>query len=312
MKVAYRRMSGPIGFSDLEAGTRGLWLEKRRAFVMELRRRGHQVDIFNRMTKFSQQLTTPTFNDSYDVLFIEFGSSNLNFYHDDLNKTQRLTREHGGKIVFLCDDPDLPYLWRTLKADDFEWWAVWANATKCLPFGGQPAAIKTFDFPFASLLPMRRPQDVYGDKFVYIGRPNGRAAAFTALHAAHAPYQVYGRTKEWPAAINVLDPPEQNQRTAFYAKQLGSLVIADNKHKQLGWRTGRAYHAIAAGCPAVVEKSHTVLSNMFADFTLPGDLENLRELWSVPGVRREICELQQAVVEGELKIAAATFESVGL
>ena len=73
MYIVYRRMSGAIGLTDLEKGTRGLWLEKRRALLAELRRRGHVVDVVNRMTKFSEPLNPPEWNPrKCELLIIEF------------------------------------------------------------------------------------------------------------------------------------------------------------------------------------------------------------------------------------------------
>lgn len=315
MKIAYRRMSGAIGLTQFETGTRGLWLEKRLALIAELTRRGHQVHLVNRMTKYSQPIIPAVWDTSYDLLFVEFGSSNAKFYGEDLKQTQHMVATHRGYIVFLCDDPDLPYLWKTVP--DVGRWAVWLNAKYGEPFGGQPDSIPIYDAPFAALL---KPPgwaspgpDSQGVQLVYNGRAKGREAAFRALFAAGVPFVVAGRPAEWkdfPATV--IEAPTQAHRAEFYRTKLGSLVLADKKHKKLGWRTGRAYHALYAGTPAVVERSHRALAEVFDTFETTDELTALVRRWQEPTTRRQDWEAQMVQALADREVMERTFCSLAL
>jgi hypothetical protein len=304
-------MSGPIGTSQIETGTRGLWLEKRNALVADLSRRGHQVDYINRMTKFSQQLFEPEFGPkTHDLLMLEFGSSNAVFYKDDLAKTECMVEEHKGEIVFICDDPDLPYRWKTLKSTNR--WSVWMNAFRPQAFGGQPKEIKCFDTPFASLLEYRLPLTKYGDRFVYLGRPGGRRAAVEKVIASGVRWTVYGRQAEWKQfQVAVKPSPTQAQRSAFYSGQLGCIVLADAKHKRLGWRTGRGYHALYAGCPVIREAEHDAL-RAFTPFETAHDLVRIQAYWMNPVTRATIVSDQLSVAMKDREILEATYKAHGL
>lgn len=313
MRVAYRRMSGAIGLTDLEKGSRGMWLEKRRALLAHLEHRGHEVTIVNRMTKFSQPLTPAVWDAKYDVLFIEFGSSNAQFYGDDLVETQRMVREHQGRIVYLCDDPDLPYVWKTAPVDDR--WSVWMNARRGQPFGGQPETIPIFDAPFASLLTEPLEEDIAtGEGLpVYIGRPKGREKMFKALLDHGVGFDVAGREAEWKDfPVKVVPAPEQSARPAFYRTRMASLVLSDKKHKKMDWRTGRAYHALYAGTPALVEGEHAVLGETFTPFADPRSLEILFEVWRDPVTRFYAWKAQMERARKDLFIFEATFRAAGL
>jgi len=267
MRVAYRRMSGAIGVSPKEQGTRGLWYEKRKALVELLWQRGHQVEFVSRMTKESQFVPVHQLNNQ-DILLVEFGSSNMSFYGNDLKDTIKMVNDFCGPVVFLNDDPDLPFIWDMVNKP--KQWTCWYNATNAKPLGKQPKDVKIYDMPFSSLQKAEEPREQY-QKFylVYIGRPNGRSRAVKQLIAGGVPWRVFGKQKEWEDfGVMVQEPPHQPERAGFYSCQLGCLVLADNKHKEMGWRTGRAYHAINAGCPALIEADHKLLQG-FPTFNSP-------------------------------------------
>lgn len=315
MKIAYRRMSGAIGLTTEEKGTRGLWWDKRIALFKVLAARGHEIDLCSRMTKASRdRFRQKNLRKDHQILMIEFGSSNESFYGEDIVQTMEMVRKHKGKVVFLCDDPDLPFCWKKLFKDDLDRWECWYNATKGVPFGGQPEEIKIMDFPFASLMTPKEPQNIYNaGSLVYLGRPNGREKVIKKLVAGKIPFIVGGRREEWKAfpEVMVVDAPDQPFRPSFYAMSMGSLVLADTKHKRMGWRTGRAFHAIMAGCPAVAEYDHEALAG------LPGfeDAEQLRDLiteWCNPKKRKYAWALQKDWVKAQAKICEKTLENIGL
>jgi hypothetical protein len=308
MRIAYRRMSGMIGLTDLEQGTRGMWLEKRRALLATLAARGHEVALINRMTKYSQPVVEPKWDASYDLLMIEFGSSNTRFYGKDLAETQRMVEQHRGRVIFLCDDPDLPYLWKTIEPKRLDRWCVWANASNHESFGGLPSSVGVLDAPFASLLPQPDAPSQGGEPFVYVGRPNGREKVFRMLLDGGAQFEVGGREAEWKDfSVVVREMPLQSQRSAFYAARRGCLVVADRKHKRLGWRTGRAYHALYAGTPVLVEADHETLARSFACFGSAATVQVLDKDWMNAEARANVWREQMRLARADQDIMLATF-----
>lgn len=316
MRIAYRRLSGSIGLTDSEKGTRGLWWEKRRALIMELNMRRHEVLICSKLTTPTASTIRKASNEEAlecDIMLVEFGGLNMQFYGAEIHETIKLCRNFKGPKVYICDDPDLPMPWHLLGPLRHEQWSTWNNAVYKKPIKGTPLEVRVMDFPFASLQEIREPRmDVKQDKFVYIGRPNGRLFAVRALVAGGAPWKVYGRQKEWEEhGIMVNEPPQQPQRADFYAEQIGSLVLSDSKHKELGWRTGRAYHAAMAGCPAVVEADHEALK-YFARYKNCSDLIALRDRWRDPDLRSGEVRRQVQNIWSEKVIAEKTLSEAGL
>lgn len=314
MNIAYRRMSGKIGLSDFEAGTRGMWWEKRKALLKILRTRGHVVDLISPLTKFSGAgFGRPYSPAVHELLMIEFGSSNINFYGPALAETAKLFQQHQGPVVFLCDDPDLPFhAWGTdRRSNVFQW----LNCTLPAPLKS-PDWVINLDMPFSALQsPSRnalRPaqpgdgiaQAVNGE-LAYIGRPGGRTKAIKALLAEKIPFVAYANAKEWKGFdVEVRPAPAQVDRAAFYAEQLGCLALADSKHKRFGWRTGRAYHAALAGCPVLGESDHPGFKD-FALFSEP--LQVLRAIDLFKAQRATIVKTQLAFITNDLRIAEETF-----
>lgn len=312
MKIAYRRMSGAIGLSSTERGARGLWWEKRKALVMKLHARGHEVLFVNRMTKESSEFPVAEFNDhEIGMLIVEFGSSNTNFYGIDLKETIQICNSFKGPKVFINDDPDLPFIWDALSS--VKDWTCWHNASHSRPLGKQPREVPIFDMPFSVLQNFHNPRRIYETgALAYIGRPNGRAAVVKQLIAERAPWQVYGKQKEWDDfGVFVKEPPNQPERVDFYAGQIGCLVLADKKHKEMGWRTGRAYHAALAGCPALVEDSHTHLK-AFPKFASVSDIVYLYKHWQDPELRAMHVYRIHEIIAWDRQIATATMVAHGL
>lgn len=306
-------MSGAVGLSYQETGTRGMWWEKRRALFDLLARQGHELRVLSKLTKATLEAGGYEHlvgSEDCDVLVVEFGGSNKRFFGDDLAETRRLIRAHKGKVVFICDDPDLWFPWKDLPDEDWSRWTVWVNATGPADSFPVPPEATVVDFPFSSLQATRPPTAAEGDKFVYLGRPSGRAGVFKKLIAAQVPLQVYGRAKEWEElGMMVREAPAQPARGAFYGKQFACLAIADAKHKRMGWRTGRAYHAIAAGCPAVAESDHPGLSHLLT-FSQPRDLVALLARLKEPGARTALVIEQQAKIVGEQALVSAALQKL--
>ena len=323
-KIGYRRMSGAIGLSLQEQGTRGMWWEKRRALLDYLRSRGHEVVLTNRLSKATlgdervcrEQLWEEPGAGTYDVLLIEFGGSNAQFFGRDLEETYRLIAAHDGPVIYLCDDPDLWFPWKATPNEEWSRWTVLVNAAaeragpRVYPV---PGGARVMDFPVASLLPMAEALPARGDHLAYVGRPLGRGDAFRRLIAAGAPFRVYGRAEEWEEfGLRVQEAPPQPQRGAFYATQLGCLAIADKKHKKMLWRTGRAYHAISAGCPVLAEANHTLLAANFGAYADPTKVAEWAARWRDSAARAEDVRHQQGAIARERVILEDTVSRCGL
>lgn len=323
--IGYRRLSGSIGLSLKEHGTRGLWWEKRRALVNYLEEdRRHSVHFIGRMTKQTMQDgDVPIFNHDpdgkhrYDVLFVEFGGTNAQFFGKALAETYRLVERHKGPIFYLCDDPDLWFPWKAMPGEDWSRWTVLVNAAaeragpRVYPV---PGGARVLDLPVASLLTPDKPVEKYArDNLVYVGRPDGRSDAFRRLIAANAPFRVYGRSEEWEEyGVRVEEAPPQPQRGAFYAGQIGCLAVADKKHKKMLWRTGRAYHAVAAGCPVLAEANHTLLASNFGAYDDPARVREWVERWRDPARRADDVRQQQGAVARERPILEDTIRECSL
>lgn len=316
MRIAYRRMSGAVSFSPNERGSRGLWWEKRQGLVRWLLRRAHTIELVSRLSKNGDAgLLTPASYDAarHELLLVEFGSSNERFNGDDLAETMRIANAHKGPAVYLCDDPDLPFLWERL--DRPERWVQWLNARSPGQVGKQPDAVRSVDFPFAATLkPRPTLEGAWIDQeLVYLGRPNGRAKALRTVLSAGVPLAVYSNPKDWTDFdIPVVPPPSQPRRSEWYARKTASLVLADAKHKALGFRTGRAFHALCAGTPFLYENDHPAFDGYLGGFTTADDLRGWWGALVDPATRQTLLEqqLERFTLDQQLCATAAT--AVGL
>jgi hypothetical protein len=344
--IGYRRISSAIGLSYEESGSRGTWVEKRRALISTLVERGNEVRFYNNPTRASADLfsrsTAPC-----DFLCVEFGLHNLGHCIEDVCASVRLMAEHEGPGAFIVDDPwlmqplvlcpsdarvlffaepDLPF---TLDEDgsryllDLDWsrWQIWLNTPRAPSLRGKsgytnfdllsPEA-KIADAPFAALLDYREPRSEYNDRFVYIGQTKGRESALETVLPLGI-VDVYGKPGEWEKfGITPAAPPTQAERAEFYAGQLGCLGIADRQHLNLGWRTGRLYHALAAGTPGVVDRAHKSLAATFPSFGNGNDLLGLASAWKDPSVRRAAVEQSRAVILKEKEHFLSLLTEAGL
>jgi hypothetical protein len=331
MKINYHRISGKIGMSDFETGDRGAWLEKRRGLWTFLRAAGHEVNCCSLPTKPSIGLwNPPAIEDKSqvdlfaaagetlpkaDILMLEFGGSNGLFFGKDLHRTRVLIEAHKGKIVFICDDPDLFFPWKDYPNEDWSRWSAWLNAVEPSEEAMKlPKGCRAYDFPFSALLPYREPLlEGYSSNFVYSGRPNGRKAQINTFQfASGGLVDVYGRQEEWSEyGVTVSGgSPKQSERHSFYQTKLGCLAISDSKHKRLRWRTGRAYHALHSGCPVACEDGAEGIQ--FAQKVSSFDsLKALRECWQSPADRATVLSLQLSLEQGGINICNATLKELG-
>ena len=268
-KIGYRRVSGKIGLTNKENGIRGAWVEKRVAFFKNVLAQGMRIIPLSEPTEATSNDGFESF-DTYqdcDTLVLEFGGTNLQFYQKYWDKTVEMIKAHKGKIVFLNDDPDLPFLWELLPDEDWSRWTIAANAAvpsevatilKC------PEGSTTIDLPMASGMEFADFHAGSIEKVVYIGRPNGRTKHFKE-YTKSSYLQVAGKEAEWSdyPTIEVMENPQQRDRRAFYQKYNGCLAVYDDKHKRSGWRTGRAYHAVYAGIAVCAPTGNQGLSWCF-------------------------------------------------
>ena len=60
--------------------------------------------------------------------------------------------------------------------------------------------------------------------------------------------------------VETLPPPEPGKRAEMFREYRASLAVYDKKHAKLGFRTGRAFHAVVGGAPAITPIGHPGLS----------------------------------------------------
>lgn len=252
--VGYRRVSGKIGLTDNESGIRGAWVEKRVALFKSMLGKGYRLQVLSPTTDETARHGVLGHNKyvNCDVLILEFGGTNWQFYGDHWLQTFNIIRNHCGPIIFICDDPDLPFLWDKIGDEDWSRWTIAANACHTDVVGRIlkcPPASRVVDYP---MLPADSQEFSAGveQALVYIGRPGGRTKYFREFLRADY-LDIAGKVSEWQGfdVKHLVDIPAQKNRQAFYRKYAGCLSVYDDKHRQTGWRTGRAYHALFSGTP---------------------------------------------------------------
>lgn len=308
MIVGYRRLSGAIGITEHESGTRGMWWEKRAALLAALRLRGHEVHLLSKPTRPSRGLwEIPPPDTELDLLMVEFGGTNKIFFGEDLAATADIITHHSGPAIYLWDDPDLPL---PAGMDGLQPWTIWANSPGAERLAGPPGS-RVLDFPFASLQAPAPPSVPGVQRFIYMGRPTGRRADLEYLDPALV--EVYGRPAEWAAHnVEVHCAPAQPLRSALYARYAGGLALASGKHKRMAWRTGRGTHCILSGTPIVTPEDHPGLARYGHRISQPGQLREVLDQWLELGQREQIVLGQQAAIAFDLPIAIARFAEMGL
>lgn len=305
LKVGYRRVSGKIGLTNKESGVRGAWVEKRVALFKNMLDFGYKIIPLSEATDATHDDGFETFSDyqECDVLMLEFGGTNLQFYQKYWDKTIEMIKAHKGRIMFLNDDPDLPFLWNLLPDEDWSRWTIAANATNCSEVATIlkcPVGSSTVDLPMASGMEFAEFHAGGIDKVVYIGRPSGRAKYFKEFIKSPE-LQIAGKSAEWTdfPEVDVADNPQQRDRRKFYQNYNGCLAVFDGKHKDSGWRTGRAYHALYAGIPVCAPTGNTGLNWCFPANTAE-DISKFAKL-SVDQ-RQKIWNMQKHIVEKTGKV----------
>lgn len=304
-KVGYRRVSGKIGLTNKENGVRGAWVEKRVALFKNMLDFGYRIIPLSEATDATKDDGFETFSNyqECDVLMLEFGGTNLQFYQKYWDKTVEMIKSHKGRVIFLNDDPDLPFLWELLPDEDWSRWTIAANATECNEVATIlkcPIGTTTVDLPMASGMEFAEFHAGTIPKVVYIGRPNGRTKYFKEFTSSRN-LQIAGKESEWEDydALEIWETPQQRDRRKFYQQFHGCLAVYDDKHKKSGWRTGRAYHALYAGIPVCAPAGNDGLSWTFPASTK----EKLDEFATLPVEMREtIWKFQKAVVEKTGKV----------
>ena len=265
LTVGYRRVAGKIGLTDNENGVRGAWVEKRVELLKNLLKANYKILLLSKLTEATTKkgFHSLTEYERCDLLILEFGGINQQFYGKDWEQTLNMIKAHTGKILFINDDPDLPFVWNLLPDEDWSRWTIGANAVnpeQTAHILKTPKESQTIDFP---LLPDL--QNSYFNlgirkKIIYIGRPNGREKVFSQLvKSSHL--TITGKSNEWQKfpQIKTIDYPQQKDRKEFYQQFTACLAIYDRKHMLTGWRTGRAYHALAAGIPVAAPRGNKAL-----------------------------------------------------
>lgn len=262
-RVAYRRYSGKLLLEgDKITSTRGSWVEKRTALLREIGKRA--------------TIVSP--EEESDILFVEFGSLNERFYGDDIAETMRLVKLHKRKVYFICDDPEL------VPKDVAEWvdlMLVNANPEKCAREWKVPCSALYFH----SLIERRPYNPEHNNRLVYWGGSSGGREKMLKLLMTVFPIEIYGKQNDF-TELSVKEAPTQDKRMDFYSKFSACLSIRDKKHKRLGWKTGRHYHAINAGIPAVEFPTQDVFypeqrKELYDKQVLEVEIEKEKTLWNL-------------------------------
>lgn len=255
--IGYRRVSGKVGLTDNENGVRGAWVEKRVALFKKLLGNNYKIALLSQPTD-QTEAEGVEFSNVYkpvDVLILEFGGTNIQFYKKYWDVTVEMINEHKGRIIFINDDPDLSFLWELLPNEDWSRWTIAANATNTSEVAKTlkvPDGARVVDYPMDAGMLCNAFHPGKMKKVVYIGRPNGRAKYFRKFLLS--PELIIAGKKgewesEWGDLVEVIPNPAQKDRKQFYTDYAGCLAVYDTKHMNCGWRTGRAYHALYAGIP---------------------------------------------------------------
>ena len=263
MIVGYRRGAGKVGLTNKEIGTRGTWAEKRRDLLQRISAAGHDIQILSPLTPPTTEAlgTVSNPNAKVDLLIVEFAGLNWTFFGDEWEETIHIIKQHTGNVVFVCDDPDLPFPWAKMPDEDWSRWTIATNSTqeqasRTILKVPTPAQWVDFSMPTTPQLDFN---NGLIPAAVYIGRPNSRAAMLKKF--LDAPIHVAGKPKEWEEYnFHRVDAPQQSNRKQFYRRYRACLAFYDKKHEQSGWRTGRAYHALAAGIPVIAPVGNPALN----------------------------------------------------
>lgn len=297
MNILYHRISGSVGLTAQESGTRGAWVEKRLTTLRWLQARGHDVCVATRLTKATRAaapgwiaiMEQPEDSAEYlahaDLLVLEFGPSNGSWYAEDYAFTQQLVQAYQGRdIVYLCDDPDLlkPSVCRYVPQADWSRWTFLLNCQhpeRAAEVLRAPAEARYGEFNPGIGMPVDVYQPAELELLCYPGRPGGRKAQVAAMLDSDV-VQIISSPGDWKAykpTHGVMPSPEQSARRDFYRRYAGLVCAFDDTHSRLGWRTGRAYHALAAGVPVLAFPGNPALW-----WALPaGDAGDIATSWAL-------------------------------
>lgn len=301
-RVAYMRLGARV---PRRPSDRGSWWEKRNALLQLLRARGHSVMV---------EPDTPNPIASADVVMLEFGPSNPIFCADRWAAQAAALRTARGRIIYLNDDPALlPLPLEIAEAlAECEPVQAWLNTPLAAQVGAglslEGGEVYGHDAPFGSLLPHRGPSPWFRPSLVYQGRNAGRLKVLQRVRRSGVPLTVLGRPEEWPDDWSVRRPPPQDERHAMLGEYAGALLLADQQHHALQWRTGRAYHALSAGVPVVTPEPMSGVP-----WARPMGFNDKLALWTeLPAARDTAVVEQGEVVAAEGRAWDATLAEAGL
>ena len=276
-KIAYHKVSGKIGLSNHETGKKGMWVEKRVAFLNFLQEK-HTFDILTKTTPPTQRLgySQKITNEKYDTLILEFGGTNMLFYERDWDFTFYLIKKHKGQIIFLCDDPDLMFPFKKID-EDYSRWTILLNTPTpqlCRDILHIPDKAEILDYPFHHGMHKMGITTPKNKKIIYMGSLKNRKSQAFLLDSKHI-----------TSITEKQDTPHQFQRYNYYRNFFASLCLYDKKHEKTNWRTGRAYHALSAGIPTLAMEGSIGLGWCYPVSTLR-DIDEFTKL-TIPERRKK-------------------------
>lgn len=275
------------------------WPETRNAILSALIERGHEIILLS-------QLSEGTYPDScltegeYDILMLEFGSANTLMFAKAWEASLKLVKEHKGPIIYINDDPDLH--WSKSQSEKLfqdEDWSRWTFAFNAIDLSAVrkmfhiPTEAKVVEFPMKSLFKRLPFADGEIDKAIYYGKPKAREKMIQAFYTTKR-LAIAGVQKQYePLGLSVLPVPEFNNRGFLYRQYWASLALFDSRHAKIGFRTGRAYHSVLNGVPALAPVGNEGL----------GWVNQLRGLEDFLGFFDESREYRRALLEQQQRDA---------
>jgi hypothetical protein len=217
-----------------------MWYEKRLALLAALRNLGHTVLFLSRPTQYSKHEYIMGQPEDCDLILMEFGSDNEQFYGEDILPSRQMLATR--KCIFLLDDPEL----MPKEAQQAE--RIWVNARN-MEAVKEKWGSKCEYMPFAAIQTgkLSQPTNTFG---IYIGSATQGREVFVQAFQAVCPTLIFSREGQFKRLISQ-PPPPQPLRYALYGKHKFSLGLRDKTHKKYDWNTGRQTHSVMAGTPFI-------------------------------------------------------------
>jgi hypothetical protein len=288
--VGWKGISEIISITDHFLPIR--WVEKRVAILKNLLDFNYRIKFFTPLA----DTEIKTFNDydECDILVIELGFVQSHKYKT-LRKVSDLVNDHEGPIFYINDDPEhwLQWKWMNERGDliheDWSRWTIIVNAihtnriAEAFPIPNKARIIST---PLHTYMTLNDYCNVGNNKLIYHGGVSGRENQVRDLVRTDTLNVYNDRNNLWKSMfpeVIIHEAPKQSERMSLYRNHDGCLALYDYIHKECGWHTSRAYHALYSGIPVCGPPGNDAL-----DWIYPvTNKEEVYEFANLPRIRKE-------------------------